>query len=183
MSLLHTFKTKRIMKLIISTLFAILYLPILSAQNLTDKIKTVQPAVKVVKYETLKTVMQKKDNKLYVVNFWATWCAPCVKELPDFMEVNEKYSSRKDFKMLLVSLDDVKELKTKVIPFIKARNITTGVYLLDDNKRMNYWIPAIEKTWGGVIPATVFYKNGKKLHFIEGGTDKAELEKYILQNL
>lgn len=139
--------------------------------------------LKVVKYEQLKAVIEKKGNKLYVVNFWATWCGPCVKELPDFMEVNARYGSNPKFKMVLVSLDNVKDFDRTVKPFIKNHNITTDVYLLDDNKRMNMWIPAVDKSWGGVIPATVIYKNGKKLHFIEGQTDKRELDKLITKYL
>jgi len=61
--------------------------------------------VTVVQYETLQAAYTKQDDVLYVVNFWATWCAPCVKELPDFMAVNQQFKDTDGYKMLLVSLD------------------------------------------------------------------------------
>lgn len=64
--------------------------------------------LKVVNYDELKSIIQKEDGKLYVVNFWATWCKPCVEELPGFMIVNEKFKDNPNFQMILVSMD-VKE--------------------------------------------------------------------------
>ncbi|MDD2285303.1 MAG: TlpA family protein disulfide reductase [Paludibacter sp.] len=136
----------------------------------------------VIKYEDLQEITEKIDDVL-VVNFWATWCGPCVREIPDFMEVNNKFSSRTDFKMILVSLDDKDNLKSDVIPFLKDNQITADVYLLDDTKRMNYWMPKVDKGWTGSIPATVFYKNGKKLKFVEKQFHKAELTEIIDQYL
>ena len=139
------------------------------------------PVLKAVQYEELTTVFGQNNDVLYVVNFWATWCGPCVEELPEFMEVNAEYANDPKFKMILVSLDNVKELEKTVKPFIAKHNIATDVYLLDDNKRMNMWIPAFDPAWTGAIPATVFYKNGKKLHFEENQLSKTALKNLITQ--
>lgn len=139
--------------------------------------------LKSVNYEELKSIVQKEDGKLYVVNFWATWCKPCIEELPHFMEVNELYKSDPNYKMILVSLDNVKAMDTKVKRFIEDNHLTVDVYLLDDNKKMNEWIPATDKTWSGAIPATVFYKNKKKVHFQEMQMTQYELEDVINDNL
>ncbi|MDR3651645.1 MAG: TlpA disulfide reductase family protein [Paludibacter sp.] len=139
--------------------------------------------VKIVRFNDLESVIEKSDNKLYVVNFWATWCKPCVMELPGFMEVNKKYQSNPHFKMILVSLDLAKEVGTEVQPFLKKNKMDVDVYLLDDNKHMNEWIQAVDKSWSGAIPATVFYRNGKKLAFKESKMDKNELEKIISKYL
>ena len=139
--------------------------------------------VKIIKFEGLESVINKKDNVLYVINFWATWCKPCVMELPEFMEVNKVYRNNPQFKMILVSLDLAKEVDTEVNPFIKKNNMEVDVYLLDDNKRMNMWIPAIDKKWSGAIPATLFYRNGKKLYFRESKMKKNELEQIIIKYL
>ena len=130
----------------------------------------------VIKFEEYEKLIDKQDDVLYVVNFWATWCPPCVKELPDFMAVNEKMSSRKDFKMILVSLDNKDDWQSDVIPFASENKLNVDIYLLDELRRMNYWMPRVDASWKGSIPATVFYKNGKKLKFVEKPLHKEELE-------
>ena len=139
--------------------------------------------IKIVRFEGLESVINKKDNVLYVVNFWATWCKPCVMELPEFMEVNKEYRSNPHFKMILVSLDMAKEVNTDVRLFLLKNKIDADVYLLDDNKHMNEWIPAVDKNWSGAIPATAFYRNGKKLLFREGKMEKKELDQIIRKYL
>jgi len=140
-------------------------------------------SVKIVRFADLEVVMKKNDDKLYVVNFWATWCRPCVLELPEFMEVNDAYRNQPRFKMILVSLDMAKEAETTVRAFLEKRKMDVGVYLLDDNKHMNEWIPAIDQNWSGAIPATVFYRNGEKVEFIENKMQKSELEQLIKKYL
>ena|ERR1035437_5602219 len=139
--------------------------------------------VTVVNFEKLESIIKRNDNKLYVVNFWATWCKPCVMELPEFMEVNKAYQNNPNFKMILVSLDIAKEVHSAVEPFIAKHKIETDVYLLDDNKRMNQWIPAVDSHWTGAIPATVLYRNGVKLDFRESKLTKNELEQLIHKHL
>jgi len=139
--------------------------------------------VTIVNFEKLESILKKNDNKLYVVNFWATWCKPCVMELPEFMEVNKAYEHNPNFKMILVSLDLAKEAESDVKPFLIKHKIEADVYLLDDNKRMNQWIPAVDSHWSGAIPATVLYKNGKKLDFKESKLSKNELEQLIQKHL
>ncbi|MCW1963687.1 TlpA disulfide reductase family protein [Chryseobacterium viscerum] len=144
--------------------------------------KAQQTEVPVLKYEDLEKRIQQEKDKLLVVNFWSTTCGPCVKELPHFIEVNTKYADNQKFKMILVSLDRLAD-KERVLKFIKNKNLTAEVLLLDDIKRMNTWIPKFEKDWDGNIPVTLFYKNGVKLHFNDGEMSKEDLEKTIKENL
>ncbi|RNA60949.1 TlpA family protein disulfide reductase [Chryseobacterium nematophagum] len=141
-----------------------------------------QTSVIALKYEELEKRIVKEKDKFLVVNFWSTTCAPCVKELPDFMEVNKKYADDPRFKMILVSLDRLVD-KERVIKFIKSKNITTEVLLLDDIKRMNTWIPKFENSWDGNIPVTLFYKNGEKVYFNDGEMDKEKLKDIIVKYL
>ena len=147
--------------------------------SVSQTVRNVDHKVIVVNFAKLEAILHKNDNKLYVVNFWATWCRPCVMELPDFMEVNKLYHQHPDFKMILVSLDLAKEAESSVQPFLVKNKMDVDVYLLDDNKRMNQWIPAIDSKWSGAIPATVFYRNGVKLEFKESKMEKSELIKII----
>ncbi|MCW3160633.1 TlpA disulfide reductase family protein [Chryseobacterium oryctis] len=144
--------------------------------------KAQQKVISIVKYEELEKRIQEEGEKLLVVNFWSTTCAPCVKELPHFMEVNNKNADNPKFKMILVSLDRLVD-KERVIKFIKNKNLTAEVILLDDIKRMNTWIPRFEKKWDGNIPVTIFYKNGEKVHFNDGEMSKEELENIITKYL
>lgn len=100
------------MKYIFYSLFSFILL--ISCQNKTEK-----QIIKVVNYEELQNIVDKSNNVLYVINFWATWCLPCVQELPDFVAVNKKYENHANFKMILVSLDKAIDLNTKVKPFIE----------------------------------------------------------------
>lgn len=138
--------------------------------------------IPMIKYEQLENKIKEEKDVVLVLNFWSTTCAPCVKELPDFMEVNKKFKDNPKYKMLLVSLDRAKD-KERVIEFIKRKNLTAEVVLLDDIKRMNTWIPKFEKNWDGNIPVTIFYKNGEKVHFNDGEMSKEELENTIVKNL
>lgn len=144
--------------------------------------KAQQSFVPVMKYEELEKRIEQEKDKLLVVNFWSTTCAPCVKELPHFMEINHKYAGNPKYKMILVSLDRLAD-KERVLKFMKNKNLTAEVLLLDDIKRMNTWIPRFEKDWDGNIPVTLFYKNGEKINFNDGEMSREDLEKTITENL
>ena len=139
--------------------------------------------IKVVNYDKLKPAYTNNSDTLYVVNFWATWCRPCVEELPHFMEVTGKFSNTEKFKMILVSLDDSERADNSVKNFAKRLKLNTDLYLLDDIKRMNEWIRDTDSSWSGSIPATLFVKKGKSLHFTEGTLSKEELETLIKKYL
>jgi thiol-disulfide isomerase/thioredoxin len=135
---------------------------------------------KAVKFSTYKALANKQNDTTYVINFWATWCKPCVKELPYFEELNKKYASKK-VKIILLSLDFVKDLNTKLIPFVQKNNIKSTVYLFDEPD-YNAWIDKVEPTWGGAIPATMIINNSKHYNkFYEKNFEAGELEKAFLE--
>ena len=129
--------------------------------------------VKSYTYNELKPLLNRKDNKTYVVNFWATWCAPCVKELPAFAKLKEQYAD-KNVEVLLVSLDFPKQKEKKLIPFINKKKIQSKVLLLDDVNE-DYWIKQINDQWSGAIPATLIY-NANSRKFYEQSFDYTTLE-------
>jgi thiol-disulfide isomerase/thioredoxin len=129
--------------------------------------------VKSYTYNELKPLLNKKNNKTYVVNFWATWCAPCVKELPAFAKLKEQYAD-KNVEVLLVSLDFPKQKEKKLIPFINKKKIQSKVLLLDDVNE-DYWIKQINDKWSGAIPATLIY-NANSRKFYEQSFDYTTLE-------
>lgn len=127
-------------------------------------------------YNELKPLLNKKDEKVYVVNFWATWCAPCVKELPYFEKVNKEYKD-KNVEVLLVSLDFPKKKESKLIPFIQKKNIRSEVVLLDDPNEQ-FWIGDVDNKWTGALPATLIYSKDKR-EFYEGSLTEQELQNKI----
>jgi thiol-disulfide isomerase/thioredoxin len=134
-------------------------------------------SVKIYNYNELKPFLEKKDDKIYIVNFWATWCAPCVKELPYFDKIKQEYAN-KNVEILLVSLDFPKQVEKKLIPFINKNKIESEVVLLDDINE-DVWIKAIDETWNGALPATLIYtKNSRK--FYKGAFDYKTLESELL---
>lgn len=134
-------------------------------------------SVKTYNYNDLKSFLEKKDDKIYVINFWATWCAPCVKELPYFERIKQEYAD-KNVEVLLVSLDFPKQVDKKLIPFINKNKIQSEVVLLDDINE-DVWIKAIDESWSGAIPATIIYnKNNRK--FYEKSFDYETLKTELL---
>ncbi|MGY5354539.1 TlpA disulfide reductase family protein [Wenyingzhuangia sp. IMCC45467] len=131
-------------------------------------------------FDGFESFLQKKDNKIYVVNFWATWCAPCVKELPYFEKLGKIYKN-KNVEVLLVSLDFPNQYDTKLKPFIKNQKLQSKVIALDDVD-MNTWIPKVNKNWSGALPATIIYKNDKSVFFEQSFTYEA-LETEVKQFL
>lgn len=126
-------------------------------------------------YSELEKAVLNDSNTTYVVNFWATWCAPCVKELPHFEQLN---SENKNLKVVLVSLDFKNQYEAKLLPFIKKKDIKSEVVLLTD-KDYNTWLPTVDKDWSGSIPATLVIKNGKKFFVEKMFSSYDELNQYV----
>lgn len=101
----------------------------------------------------------KNSDSVYVINFWATWCKPCVEELPYLQRITEKYADKK-VRLILVSLDFASFFPAKIETFVKKQNITTPVVWLNETDA-DYFCNAIDKKWSGVIPATLIV-NSKK---------------------
>jgi len=136
--------------------------------------------LKVYDYKGFEGFLNRKDGTTYVINFWATWCKPCIEELPYFEKLNETYKD-KNVKVLLVSLDMPRMVEDQLIPFIKNKKLQSEVILLDDPKQ-NTWIPKIDESWSGAIPATIIY-NAEERAFFEQSFTYEELEKQVLNFL
>jgi len=139
-----------------------------------------QKPVPVYDFDGFEPFLHQQNDTTYVINFWATWCKPCVKELPAFEELNEKFKDQK-VKVILVSLDFIKHYDTQLLPFIKDRQLKSKVMLLNDPKS-NRWIDKVSPEWSGAIPATVIYKREMR-EFFERSFTFSELEVEVNQFL
>lgn len=131
-------------------------------------------------YETFadfESVLHQSNDTTYVINFWATWCGPCVKELPYFEELHEAYADEK-VSVKLVSLDFEKMIDRMVIPFLNRKKIKSEVILLLDGKP-NKWIDKVDPKWSGAIPITIVYNKNKRLFFEKSFHSTKELTDII----
>jgi thiol-disulfide isomerase/thioredoxin len=127
-----------------------------AAMNMSSEHK---PAI--IKINNLLDRINHSPDTTFVVNFWATWCAPCVQELPEFGKLEEKYAGQK-VKVLLVSMDFVEDYEKKLLSFIQTKNIKPEVMLLDE-VNANYFIPLLDDRWTGSLPCTLIINRSKNV--------------------
>lgn len=138
----------------------------LSAQN-----------IKRIKISNLEKIIADSKSPL-IVNFWATFCIPCIEEIPYFQKLVKKYK-KDSVKLLLVSLD-MEEDYAKVKPFAVKRKFTAPIVWMDETNA-DYFCPKVDSSWSGAIPATLFVNNKKGYRkFYEEQIPEAKLEKEIM---
>jgi thiol-disulfide isomerase/thioredoxin len=134
----------------------------------------------IIKLDKLKEIIERRSDDVVIVNFWATWCAPCIKELPIFEKVSAE--KKPGIQVYLVSMDlDLDPNPEKVYRFIDRKKLQSSVLLLNE-KDPNGWIDQIDPAWSGALPATLVI-NQKTGHrkFIGKELHEGELEKVIAE--
>lgn len=114
-------------------------------------------------FDQIAHILKYENDTTYVINFWATWCKPCVEELPYFEQLHKEYNDKK-VKVILVSLDFAKQIQSKLVPFVKEQNLQSNVIALVDGD-YNSWIDKVNPDWDGAIPVTMIY-NKKDRQFV-----------------
>lgn len=148
---------------------AILLTILIHSQGQTKSIKNIPIA------ELQKRVEFASDT-IFVVNFWATWCQPCVKEIPEFNKIPNSYRN-KPVKVIMASLDFLNQKESRVVPFLKNHTVTHEVFMTI-TPRGGDWIDGVDSSWSGAIPATIIYHDGKK-HFHEGETNFEQMKGWM----
>ncbi len=135
-----------------------------------------------IKADKLMKRLEANEDTLYIVGFWATWCGPCVKELPEFDKLADKYKGY-PVKVLLVSLDFKNDYPAKLQKFINKRKLAHEVVWLNESNA-NEYIPKITNEWQGSIPATLlYYKKHRWTKFYEGMVKSEQLSVLIDKQL
>ena len=130
----------------------------------------------IIKVEDLESLLTADSDKVQVINFWATWCGPCIKELPFIENAGQAMSDNVD--VTLITVDFVEDLE-KVNKFISRKALQSNVLLID-NVDYNSWIDKVDKSWSGAIPATLILntKTGQR-KFVEHELKEGEIESLI----
>jgi len=128
--------------------------------------------------KNLTDLLTQKSTGIEIINFWATWCAPCVAELPLLEKLNSE--GRPDVRVTLVSVDmELDPDPAKVYKFVSRKKLKSKVLLLNEPD-IDLWINAVDKEWQGSLPATLVinHKTGKR-KFVDKELHDGDLEKLI----
>ncbi|WP_353127347.1 TlpA disulfide reductase family protein [Parapedobacter pyrenivorans] len=137
-----------------------------------------QQEVPLTTLDALERRLENGADTTFVINLWATWCAPCVAEMPHFERLQQVYAA-KPLRILFVSLDTKKD-QDAVAKFVDTKGLKNEVWLLDE-KNEQHFIPAISAEWSGAIPATLFVNKSKGVRiFKEQEFDYQQLENSYL---
>jgi len=137
-------------------------------------------SIPVYDFKSFSPYLDRNNDTIYIINFWASWCKPCIQEMPEFIELAETYK-HKPVKLILVSLDFYNSVNERLIPYIRDNHIREQVVLLNDPDA-DAWIGKVDTTWTGSIPATLIYHKEKR-YFFEKQMSFNELESIIKTNL
>lgn len=149
--------------------FLLSWLPSVQAQEVTF-----------IKAEQITAWKNNKSDTIYIINFWATWCKPCIEEMPNFEKIGEEFKDQK-VRVLLVSNDFKKQIDLKLKPYMIEKGIRNKMYWMNETDP-NKWIELVDKNWVGSIPATLIIKGSeKKSKFFAGPLTYDELKDIILQ--
>jgi thiol-disulfide isomerase/thioredoxin len=133
--------------------------------------------IKKMKIDELSNYISQSDHPL-IVNFWATFCGPCMREMPYLQSITAKYKE-KNVELILVSLDLPSYYPSKISSFAKEKNIASTIIWLDETNA-DYFCPKIDKKWSGGIPSTLFINNKKNYRrFFERQLTDLQVEQEI----
>jgi thiol-disulfide isomerase/thioredoxin len=121
-----------------------------------------------IKMPALENIWNSDNDTLYVLNFWATWCQPCVAEMPFFDRVQQETEAQK-VKVIFVSLDFKSEYESRLVAFLNRKKIYSRVVMLNEPK-YNDWMPKVDSVWTGAMPATLFVQHSRGIRVFHEGT-------------
>ena len=128
----------------------------------------------------VKDLLKNNSDKLRLINVWATWCGPCVNELPSFVTINRMYR-RRDFEFITISADNP-EKKDKVLKALKNLQAANTNYLFSTDDKYKL-IEAVDPNWNGALPYTILVEPGGKIVYGNKGTiDAMEMKTRIVEN-
>lgn len=141
----------------------------------------VQDITVLTSFDQLKRIYTSSPDTIYVVNLWATWCKPCVAELPYFNMAADQLKDKK-VKFIFASMDFIDAIDKSVKPFLRKKPLSGSVYIMGDQD-VNTWGYEIDSKWDGAIPVTIVVANGKKSSRLGSFENEQDLMNFINQYL
>lgn len=134
-----------------------------------------------VSYNELQKDLINDTSSFIILNFWATWCKPCVEELPEFEKILSLYNS-KNVRVILANLDFNSKVESTVIPLVQSKKLNSELVHITDTDP-NEWINKASPDWSGAIPFTLIIYKGKKIWNKSEKITFEELESIIINKL
>ncbi len=128
----------------------------------------------------LSDLLKNDTDELLLVNFWATWCGPCIIEYPEFVTIQRMYGER-DFQFVSVSMD-TPDQSDKALKFLKGKASALPNYIMDTNDKYEV-IKVVGEDWDGSLPITLLIEPGGKVAYrVPGTIDALALKKAIVDH-
>ncbi len=137
-----------------------------SAQQSLESWAKEEVALKLIDEKGIRALVKNDGRKLRLVNVWATWCGPCVAELPEFVTMNRMYRQR-DFELITISADSPEE-KDKALEVLKKKQVAAGNYLFEGNDKYKL-MDAVDEKSSGAVPHTILVAPGGKVLYRKSG--------------
>lgn len=154
---------------------------VVSAQQTLEKMNAEPVEVNMIDVTGIKKLVKNDSDKLRLINFWATWCAPCVAEFPVLININRNFRKRQ-FEMITISMDNQDKSKD-VLNFLKKSHASTKNYHYNSDSKYEL-IEAVDKEWPGSLPYTMIVKPGGEVIYKQVGIiDELEVRKVIVEDL
>jgi peroxiredoxin len=131
--------------------------------------------------QALAQLVRNDTDKIRLINVWATWCIPCIVELPEFVTINRMYR-RRNFELVTISADEP-EIESRVLKVLEENHVAATNYLFDSSNR-DQLFDSIDKQWEGALPYTILVAPGGKVVYRKhGDIDPQELKRAIVEQL
>jgi thiol-disulfide isomerase/thioredoxin len=135
-------------------------------------------AVKKIKITDLEKIIAESKTPL-IINFWATWCKPCIEEIPYFQKQVQEHADD-SVQLILVSVDYKEAFPKGITATAKKRKFRVPILWLDETNA-DYFCPKVDPRWSGSVPATLFINNKTGYrNFFEGQLSEEKLKKEIM---
>lgn len=165
-----------------SALFAQQEADLLSGSRQVALQEPINQQIEMIDISFIDTLKNSSSDTVYIINFWATWCKPCVEELPLFERLQEFFGDKK-VRIILISNDSRRTYDTKLKDFVRTKNIKSEVLWMQSTNP-DAWINTVHESWSGAIPATLIIKPKTQfVWFKEGEISYNELLQYTTQNI